>query len=124
MKNKNGYTTMQMLIVIAVLGVFTLAMLGATSHAFKDNSEERYDEKVHLIIKQARDYANTLDNLKDDGILIITVNDLINNDYYAPDNEAGHVIDPRNSKANLNGLKIKLTYENDGTITVEVLDEG
>ncbi len=123
MKNNRGYTTLQMLIVIGVLGIFTLVMIGATSYAYKDNSEQRYDEKIHLIMKQARIYGETLNNLKDEGSLIITVNDLLKNDYYAADDQEGNVIDPRNSKATLNGLKIKLTYLEDGSINAEVLDE-
>ncbi len=122
--NNKGYTTLQMLIVMAVLGVCTLATIGLTSNAYKDNSEELYDEKVHLIMKQAKEYGKTLTNLKDEKNLIITVNDLVKNDYYVADNKDGEIVDPRNSKATLNGLKLKLSYNDDGSIDVEVLEEN
>ncbi len=123
MKDRNGYTTLQMLVVIGILGIFTLVIMGTTSYAFKDQSVEYYNEKEHLIIKQAKLYGEKLESLKNEGSLIITVNDLINDGYYIPDDDSGNVVDPRNSKANLNGLKIKLTYESDGNIKAEVLDE-
>ena len=45
------------------------------------------------------------------------------NGYYVADDKEGNVTDPRNSKSNLNGLKIKLSYQDDGTIEAEVIEE-
>ncbi len=50
---KNGYTLTEMLVVIIVLGIFTITLMATTSNAFKDNSPSYYDEKVIVIYKQA-----------------------------------------------------------------------
>ena len=120
---KNGYTVAEMLIVIIVLGIFTLGIIGATSYAYKDRTDDYYEEKVLLIEKQAELYGKTLNNLKEEGNLVVTVKDLVDNGYYVADNSDGDVVDPRNSKATLNGLKIKLTYNEDDTIKAEVIEE-
>lgn len=119
---KNGYTVMELLIVVVVLGVVTLSVLMSTSHAFKDSSFELYQEKKALIEHQAVIYGRTLESLKEEGNLIITVSDMIEKDYLVADDNEGNVADPRNSKATLNGLKVKLTYS-DGEVQAEVIDE-
>lgn len=119
---RNGFTK-EFLIIILVLGVFTIVMLSTTSYAYKDNSDDYYLQVVNVIERQAVLYGNTLDNLKNEGNLVITVEDLISNDYYVPDDVNGNVVDPRNSKNNLNGLKIKLTYEK-GKVNAKVIEEG
>ena len=121
--NNKGYTVKEMLIIVIVLGVFTITLLGATSNAFKDRSGDYYKDKVLLIEKEAELYGKAMPNLKEEGNFIITVKDLVDNGYYVPDNDNGDVLDPRNSKATLNGLKIKLTYVDDGTVKAKVLEE-
>ena len=118
---RNGFTK-ELLIVIVVLGVFTITMLSTTSYAYKDNSEDYYEQVVNVIERQAELYGNTLDTLKSDGNFVITVEDLITNGYYVADDEEGNVIDPRNSKHSLNGLKIKLSYAN-GKVKASVIEE-
>jgi len=120
---KNGYTVTEMLVVIIVLGVFTLAMIATTSYAFKDRSEDYYKEKVQLLEKQATIYGKSLNNLKEEGNLVITVKDLVDKGYYVPDNAKGDVVDPRNSKGTLNSMKIKLIYNQDGSIDAEIIEE-
>ena len=111
--NNKGYTTKQLLIVIIGLGIFTLGLFGATSYAYKDNSEEYYKEKVNLMEKQAVLYASTLENLKEDNNTVITLDEMVEAGYYIADNDDGDVIDPRNTKATLNKTKIKISYENE-----------
>lgn len=118
---RNGFTK-ELLIVIVVLGIFTITMLSTTSYAYKDSSQDYYEQVVNVIEKQAVLYGDTLDNLKSEGNFVITLEDLISNGYYVADDSEGNVIDPRNSKHNLNGLKIKLTY-NDGSIKAKVIEE-
>ena len=119
---KNGYTVKEMLVIIIVLGVFTLGMISFTSYAYKDRSPEYYKEKIHLIEKRAVEYGATLDNLKTDGNVVITVNDLVTNGYYVADDSEGNVTDPRNSKATLNNLKVKLSYLENGNIIAKVIE--
>ncbi len=111
--NNKGYTTKQLLIVIIGLGIFTLGLFGATSYAYKDNSEAYYKEKVNLMEKQAVLYASTLDSLKEDNNTVITLDEMVEAGYYIADNDDGDVIDPRNTKATLNKTKIKISYENE-----------
>ena len=61
---KNGYTITEILVVIIVLGIFTIGLIGFTSYAYKDKSSDYYEEKVLLIEKQAAIYGATLNNLK------------------------------------------------------------
>ena len=118
---KNGYTTKELLVVIIVLGIFTIGILGSTSYAYKDQSIEYYDQIVNLVEKQAQLYGKTLANLKTKENLVITLSDLVDSGYYVADDTDGNVKDPRNSKDTLNGLKIKLTY-NDGNIEAKVIE--
>ena len=119
---KNGYTGVELLVVIIVLGVVTLGVLASTSHSFKDYSDEYYEEKVHLIEKQAELYGETLNNLKAEGNLVITLDDMVKAEYFAADDSNGNVVDPRNHKATLNGLKVKLTYV-EGKVKSTVIEE-
>ncbi len=119
---KNGYTTKELIIVIAVLGIFTLAVLGTTSYAYKDESGSYYEQTVNLIEKQAALFGKTSKSLKDEGNLVITVDDLVKSGYYVADDSEGNVVDPRNSKATLNGKKVKLTY-NDGEVKAKLIEE-
>jgi competence protein ComGC len=117
----NGFTK-ELLIVVIVLGLFTITMLSTTSYAYKDNSDDYYEQVVNVIEKQAILYGDTLESLKSEGNYVITVEDLVSNGYYVADDSEGNVVDPRNSKHNLNGLKIKLTYEN-GNVKAKVIEE-
>ncbi len=117
----NGFTK-ELLIVVIVLGLFTITMLSTTSYAYKDNSDDYYEQVVNVIEKQAILYGDTLESLKNEGNYVITVEDLVSNGYYVADDSEGNVVDPRNSKHNLNGLKIKLTYEN-GNVKAKVIEE-
>jgi hypothetical protein len=118
---RSGFTK-ELLIVIIVLGVFTITMLSTTSYAYKDNTGDYYQQVINVIEKQAVLYGGTLENLRNEGNFVITVEDLITNGYYVADDSEGNVVDPRNSKHYLNGLKIKLTY-NSGKIKAKVIEE-
>lgn len=106
---KNGYSAAEMLVVIAVLGVITLLVLVNTSSAFKDNSEDLYEETTHIILKQAEEYGSTLTELTDGDYKIISLNEMVKAGYYVADDDKGNVQDPRKLNSNLNDLKIKIT---------------
>ena len=118
---RNGFTK-EFLIIILVLGVFTIVMLSTTSYAYKDSSNDYYLQTINVIEKQAALYGETLDNLKSERNFVITLEELITNGYYVADDSEGNVVDPRNSKHNLNGLKIKLTYDK-GKVQAQVIEE-
>ena len=54
--------------------------------------------------------------------MIVTLSDVVKAGYYVADDNEGNVIDPRNSKATLNGMKIKILY-NDGNIKASVIED-
>lgn len=120
--NNKGYTGKELLIVIAVMGIFTFLVIGFTSNAYVDNSELYYDEIVHAIEKQACLYGEKSDALKEEGNLVITVEDLVEAEYFVA-NAEGMVEDPSNTKHSLNNLKIKLSYDEENGVKAEVFDE-
>ncbi len=119
--NSRGYTGKELLIVIMVMGVLTMGIIGFTSNAYKDKTEDYYGELVHSMENQAALYGNTLDSLKEEGHLTITLDDVIEAGYFVADSD-GKVVDPRNKNGDLNSTKIKLTYKND-KVTAEVIEE-
>ena len=119
---KNGYTAIELLVVIAALGIATIIILFSTSSAFKDESYDLYEEKKYLIEHQAKEYGKTLTNLESEGTLVVLLDDVIKGGYYIPDTTDGKVVDPRNKNSTLNGLKIKLVY-NEGNVTASVIED-
>ncbi len=120
---KNGYTIPELLIVFAVLGIIVIATLVSTSYAFKDNSEEYYETKIHGIEKVAVIYGQNSEALKEEKNLVITVNDLVKEGYVHPDGEDNKVTDPRNSKGSLNSLKIKLSMNDEEEVEAKVIED-
>lgn len=109
---KNGYTIIELLIVIVVLGVITAVILTKTSYAFKDNKQEYYEQKISLALRQAETYAPNIENIKTTETVIM-ISELIEKGYLAGDAD-GNYIDPRNNE-DISNLKIRITYneEND-----------
>ena len=120
---KNGYTITELLVVFSVLGIIVIATLVTTSYAFKDNSEDYYETKIHGIEKVAVIYGQKSEALKNEKNLVITVNDLVKEGYVHADGEDGKVTDPRNSKGSLNSLKIKLTMNDKEEVEAQVIKE-
>lgn len=120
---KNGYSAVELLIVIVLLGVITLGVVISTSNAFKDDAGEIYEETTYLILRQAELYGKNSSTLEQEGVQIITVRDLVESKYYVSVNQEGNVVDPRNSKATLNSLKIKLVKEGE-EVKASLLEES
>ena len=119
----NGYSIKQMIIAIVVVGIFTFVIIGTTSSAFKDDSQVYYEQVETMIIHNAEIYGKTLENLPTEGSMIITVDDLVKAGYYGDVDSEGNVRNPLNSNSNLNGLKIKLVYQEDGSIKGSIIEE-
>ena len=119
----NGFSIKQILIAIGVVGIFTFIVIGTTSSAFKDNSDMYYEQTEKMIIHNAEIYGKTLESLKTEGSMVITVDDLVKAGYYGDVDGDGNVKNPKNSKATLNGLKIKLVYQSDGNIKASIIEE-
>ena len=57
--NKKGYTVVDLVIVIAVLGIMTVFMISKVSYALSDDNSQMYDLEVKLIETQAKAYGST-----------------------------------------------------------------
>lgn len=110
--NKKGFTTVELLITIAIFSIIYFIGVYNVSHAFSYSPhEEEYQAKIHLIEKQAVEYAKQDKKFfEKKNTVYIYVEDLVKANYLAGDKE-GDIMDPRNSTKSLNNLKIKLIKE-------------
>ena len=110
---KNGYTVVDMLIVVAILAVSAIVILPKMSMAFKSDKNEIYTETMNLYLNQATLYGNkNKDEIKKSQSKVVTINDLIDAGYIgAYANKT--LIDVRDNKTVMNDIKIKLIYDNE-----------
>ena len=121
MKNKKGYTGVELLIVIAVFTVGYFVAVNAISYNFDvDYQNDLYNLKIASIEEQAEVYAETNNEIFAEGNdVYMTVEELALNNAIISTSE-GVVADPRNSEETLNDLRVKITNA-DEEITAEVL---
>jgi len=108
--NKLGYTKIDVLIVVILLGIVAFITINKTSYAFEIDNKKAIAEYINLIELQAEDYA--MDNLslfKETDTTYISVDDLVENKYLIG-NEDGMITDPTDSSKYYNSNKIKLEY--------------
>ena len=95
MQNK-GYTIPELVIVIIVVGIFSLIAINKASYAFVDNDVVSEETEEMILVKTATSYASSIiETLKNDDIYV-TGKDLV---------EAGYLVDDENTLAN---VKLKL----------------
>lgn len=121
MKNKKGYTGVELLIVIAVFTVGYFVAVNAISYNFDvDYQNDLYNLKIASIEEQAEVYAETNNEIFAEGNdVYMTVEELALNNAIISTSE-GVVADPRSSEETLNDLRVKITNA-DEEITAEVL---
>ncbi len=109
MQNK-GYTIPELVIVIIVVGIFSLIAINKASYAFVDNDAVSEETEEMILVKTATSYASSIiETLKNDDIYV-TGKDLV---------EAGYLVDDENTLAN---VKLKLSYNAEtGSVKVEIL---
>lgn len=118
---KNGYTLIELLVLVGILGIAMFVIISKTSFAFQDNKEELYENQKNLILRQAKEFGGTLENLKADKEAIVMVSELIEYEYLAPNSDDKY-IDVRNGN-DISNLKIKLVYnEEDESITASIIE--
>lgn len=119
--NKLGYTKVEILIVIVLLGVVAFITINSTSYAFAKDDSGAIKEVINLIEIQAKEYAEDNKTIFDDtNVTYITVSDLVSARYLIG-NEEGKIINPANSNENYNDNKIKLELEKDNTIKASLI---
>lgn len=97
MQNK-GYTIPELIIVVVVVGIFSLVAISKASYAFQNDDDITEETKEMILIKTSKAYgASILETLKNDDIYI-NGKDLV---------EAGFLVDDDNTYGN---VKLKLSY--------------
>ena len=109
MQNK-GYTIPELIVVIVVVGIFSLVAINKASYAFVEDNSIAEETENMILVKTSTDYANSiLDTLKENDVYI-TGKDLV---------EANYLVDDDNIYTN---VKLKLSYnETTASANVEVL---
>lgn len=111
--NKWGYSKIEVLIVVVLLGIVAFVTINKTSYAFAIDNSKAVEEYINLIEIQAEDYAmDNLDIFKETDTTYISVDNLVEEKYLIGD-ENGFITDPSDSTKNFNSNKIKLEYNRD-----------
>lgn len=114
----------KVIILALILLTFTISyfvIVNKVSYAFEEKYDykEAYNNRLNIIKKCAETYGKeNLGSFNSEGILYITVQNLIDNDYLIP-NEEGKIVDITNSQESLNNKKIRIKYA-DEKITAEI----
>ena len=109
MKNE-GYTIPELIIVIILIGVFSIVAINKASYAFVDTNTINSETEEMILIKSATTYGKSIiDKLKNED-QYITGKDLT---------EADYLVDDENVYTN---TKIKLSYNAEtDSVSVEIL---
>lgn len=122
MKQKRGYTVLELVLLLAIITVGMVVTILATSYAFDNKKEEAYQSEISNILRGAVRYGESIkDNIKDskDGI-IVSVEKLVETGFIPASAEDGQIYDPRNGNQSLNDLKVRIVYnEKNDKVTAE-----
>lgn len=109
--NKFGYTKIELLVVIVLLGVVAFITINSTSYAFAIDTTSAVNDVKELIEHQAEDYAlENLDLFNESTTNYILVSDLVDSGYMMTNNE-GMVTSPDDASKSFNNNKIKIEYD-------------
>lgn len=110
MLNKLGYTKVEVLAVVVLLGIVAFITINKTSYAFSIDQSSMVKEVKSLIENQAKEYAmDNLEIFKETSTTYINVNDLVEKGYLIG-NEKGLITSPIDQNKSFNEDKIKLEY--------------
>ena len=108
--NQFGYSKIEILVIVLLLGVVAFITINQTSYAFAIDNSSAVEETKGLIELQAENYAiDNLDLFKETTTTYLSVNDLDENKDLNG-NDAGLITNPSDSSKNYNDNKIKLEY--------------
>lgn len=121
--DKLGYSKIEILIVIMLLGIVAFITINKTSTAFAIDKTGAVNEVKYLIEVQAEDYALANTTIfEETDTTYISVDDLIEAGYLIG-NDSGLLTDPTDSSKNLNDTKVRLEYDKDNNnVTATVVD--
>ena len=110
-KRRNGYTVLDILIVVAILAASALIVIPKVSNALResDNKEEVYGEILSNYLSIAEKYGNDKkESIKENDGMIISLDDLIKEGYLHTYRE--DIIDIRDNITKMNNIKFSLIY--------------
>ena len=121
MKNKNGFTLIEIIAVVVILAVIITLSVPAVMQISKRTKQKMYESKIDIILNAAKLYGDDhRDEIINDcslgsGCLNITAQDLLSEGYLTKDNvdESGNpiIVDPRYDK-NINDFAIVIYLKN------------
>lgn len=105
---KKGFTLIELIAVIAILGLIALIVYPAIGSVIRNSRESAYKDQVDVIINAAKNWsAENSQELSDDGsIYELYVDDLLGAGYITDE----EVKDPRNSEESLDGY-VAIRYD-------------
>lgn len=119
MKNKKGFTLIELVIAIGLLSIFAITIGISLNRTLKSQKLKEQQEFVEKIKSAANLYAtnnsNIVNNLsKEKGFVTITIEDLTNGGYLSE-----NTIDSSTNEKVDKSQKIKISYDANGTIKID-----
>ena len=118
MKNKKGFTLVEILVSIGLLALLGSVIAISLNRVFKDNNIKNYNEFVEKVKSSAMLYVNNtvdiINDLNDSSFKIITIGNLTDNGYV---DDA--LVNPNTDKKIDKNEKIKVSYDSDHELIVE-----
>lgn len=106
MKNKKGFTLIELMAVITVMGIVALIAVPIYNNTSKKVKEKQYENVVTAIEVASEKYAEKTAKIR------FSVQELIDRGEYEADNEKGEVLSPIDKKV-LNCHIVNVDYENE-----------
>jgi len=117
MKNKKGFTLVEILVSIGLLALLGSVIAISLNRVFKDNNKKHYNEYVEKIKSSAMLFVNNtvdiINDLNDNSFKIITIGDLIDNGYV---NDS--LVNPSTDEKVGKEEKIQVSYDSDHELIV------
>ena len=108
----------KIIVLIIILIVFSISyfiVINKISYAFENDYDLNgaYNQKIEIITKCAEAYGlNNVANFNEEGLMYITVQNLIDEGYLFPD-ESGKIQNYLDNSETLNNKKIRIKKDND-----------
>ena len=117
MRNKKGFTLVEVLVSIGLLALLGSVIAISLNRVFKDNNIKHYNEYVEKIKSSAMLFVNNtvdiINDLNDNSFKIITIGDLIDNGYV---NDS--LVNPSTDEKVGKEEKIQVSYDSDHELIV------
>ena len=117
MRNKKGFTLVEVLVSIGLLALLGSVIAISLNRVFKDNNIKNYDEYVEKIKSAAMLYVNNtvdiINDLNDNSFKIITIGDLVDNGYLND-----NLVNPNTNEKVGKNEEIQVFYDSDHELIV------